>query len=109
MTSEAQLAIASSGDGTTTLWDLNIGELIRRYPMSAYTPIFMPDDHTVLAGFNFGGYYIELWRIDATLGELLAWTRANRYIPELTCDQRALYGLEPLCEPESPQLTTGSG
>jgi hypothetical protein len=109
MTADARLGIASSGDGTTTLWDLNEGELIRRYPMSAYTPIFMPDDHTVLAGFNFGGYYIELWRIDATLDELTTWTRANRYIPELTCDQRELYRLEPLCEVVPGAGTTESG
>jgi hypothetical protein len=30
----------------------------------------------------------------------LEWIRANRYIPELTCNQRELYRLEPLCESE---------
>jgi hypothetical protein len=28
----------------------------------------------------------------------LAWTQNNRYIPELTCQQRERYGVEPLCE-----------
>jgi len=32
------------------------------------------------------------------LDELIAWTIANRYVPELTCDQRKLYRLEPACE-----------
>jgi hypothetical protein len=49
---------------------------------------------------------LALWRIDTSLDELLAWTRANRYIPELTCAQRALYRLEPLC-PEDATTPTG--
>jgi len=40
---------------------------------------------------------VALWRIDASLDELVAWTHANRNVPELTCAQRALYRLEPLC------------
>jgi hypothetical protein len=38
------------------------------------------------------------WRIDRTLEDLIAWTRANRYIRELTCSERTLYQVEPLCE-----------
>ncbi len=108
MTADAHFGIASSGDGTTTLWDLNKGELMRRYPMSAYTPIFMPDNRTILAGFNFGGYYMELWRIDATVDELVTAARAYRYIPEISCDQRELYRLDPLCETLPTAGTGGS-
>jgi len=83
------------GIGGNNLWDLNTGEAIRSYNASPFTFSFAPDNHTVLMGqYNDR---VELWRIDATLNELLAWTRTNRYIPELTCDQRELYRLEPLC------------
>ncbi len=41
--------------------------------------------------------------MDTTLEQLLEWTQANRYIPELTCNQRALYKLEPLCTEETVQ------
>lgn len=105
MTKDGSLGIAGSADGTTLLWDLNAGELIRRYNSRAFQPTFLPGNHTALIN-RFGN--ITLWRIDVTLDELLAWTRANRYVPELTCDQRALYRLEPPCETESTQLTTGS-
>ena len=38
--------------------------------------------------------------MDTTLDKLLAWMEVNNYIPELTCEQRELYGVEPLCEAE---------
>jgi WD40 repeat protein len=94
MTSDGHLGIAGSADGTSTLWDLQTGELIRRYSASGYNLIFAPNHRTAVVS----SYSLELWRIDTTLDELLAWTRANRYIPELTCDQRDLYRVEPLCE-----------
>jgi hypothetical protein len=33
-----------------------------------------------------------------SLDELLDWVAANRYVRELTCDERELYRIEPLCE-----------
>ena len=106
MTDDGSLGMAGSTDGTTLLWNLNTRELIRRYNPSAFQPIFLPGNRTALMNTDDN---MELWRIDVTLDELLTWTRANRYIPELTCDQLELYRLESQCEPESPQLTTGSG
>ena len=61
-------------------------------------PAFMPDGHHAIVGYRNGA--VELWRIDASLDELLDWTEANRYIPELSCEQRLFYGVEPLCEVE---------
>ena len=40
---------------------------------------------------------VELWRTNLKLDELLEWVHHNRYIPELTCEQRALYQVELLC------------
>jgi WD40 repeat protein len=100
MTKDGQFGISSSTDGTTTLWDLNTGKLIRRYQVSPFTLLFTPDNRSAIVGI-IATNRIESWRLDATLDELLAWTHANRYIPELTCQQRELYRLESLCEPES--------
>ena len=101
MTDDGSLGMADN-----LLWDLNTGELIRRYAQGVFQPIFLPDNRTALMNTDDN---MELWRIDATFDELLTWTHANRYIPELTCDQLELYRLESQCEPESPQFTTGSG
>jgi hypothetical protein len=91
------------------LIDLATGTVIRHFDGLHGFPIsnqFTPDGHTVLVGFSGG--QVEQWRIDS-LDELLAWTRANRHIPELTCDQRELYRLEPLCENVAPLPTTSAG
>jgi hypothetical protein len=58
--------------------------------------VFNSDGSQVLVGYHDGP--VELWRVDSSLDELLQWTQANRYIPELTCNQRELYRVEPLCE-----------
>ena len=95
---------------TVTVWDVATGQPYRHYtghqnPVDALD--LTPDGRTLLTASYDGT--ARLWRVDRTFEELLAWTRANRYIPELTCSQRELYRLEPLCEPESAQLTTASG
>ena len=76
---------------TTTRQFLDAGEAI-------FSPAFSPDGRSILA--NFWDGRVELWRVDA-LDELIAWTQVNRYIPELTCDQRQLYRIEPLCEQDA--------
>jgi WD40 repeat protein len=92
------------------LWDVATASIIREYAIAdrrAYFNAFTPDSRRLLLGFSDGG--LELWRMDATLDDLLIWTRASRYIPELTCEQRALYQLEPLCEAVPALPTAMSG
>ena len=75
------------------------GEALRRYHAHSgrvNSVDFSPDGRTVLSGGD-DGVMIE-WRIDDTLEELINWTSANRYVAELTCSERARYGVEPLCE-----------
>ncbi len=96
---DGQLLLGSSSDGTSSLWDIASGEVLRRYGNGWVMKfIFTEDGRQALAGYRTGA--LEFWRIDSTLEDLLSWTEANRYIPEITCEQRALYGVEPLCEAE---------
>jgi WD40 repeat protein len=96
---DERLLLGGSADGTNSLWEVESGEEIRRYGNGfVIKPVFNADGSQALAGFHDGA--VELWRMDTTLDELLDWTRANRYIPELTCNQRAFYRIEPLCEAE---------
>ncbi|MEP6988577.1 MAG: hypothetical protein ABI970_23445, partial [Chloroflexota bacterium] len=86
------------GGNSAVIIDLSTGSLIRHFDgLDGYptSNTFMPDGHSVLVGYSTGK--VEQWRID-TRDELLAWVHANRYIPDLTCDQRELYRLEPLCK-----------
>lgn len=80
----------------TSLLQVDTGEVIRRYDGYAESLNFSPDGSHAVIGFLSGA--VELWRIDATLDELLTWTQNNRHIPELTCEQRELYRIEPPCE-----------
>ncbi|MFN2142522.1 MAG: WD40 repeat domain-containing protein, partial [Candidatus Promineifilaceae bacterium] len=91
------LLLGGGGDGTNSLWQIETGEVIRRYGGGqVFSPNFTPDGRHAVVGYRDGA--VELWRIDATLDELLTWTKNNRYIPDLTCEQRELYSVEPLCE-----------
>lgn len=90
------LLLAGGGDGTSTLWRTDTGEVIRRYGGGfLFSPRFGSEGSQALVGYRNGA--VELWRIDATLDDLLTWIHNNRRIPELTCEQRELYRVEPLC------------
>lgn len=94
---DEKLLLGSSSDGTSSLWDIETGDVLRRYGNGWIMKfVFTEEGNRALAGYRDGT--LEMWRIDATLDELLTWTKNNRYIPDLTCEQRELYGVEPLCE-----------
>jgi WD40 repeat protein len=78
------------------LWDVATVQPIRRF--HGHTAIvrcvdFSPDGRTFLSSSLDAS--VRLWRIDS-LEQLIAWTIANRYVPELTREQRRLYRLDPL-------------
>lgn len=93
---DGQHALSSSVDRTVILWDMVTGEILRRFegPDATIKITLAHDGRTVFAAYGDG--HVLAWRIDSH-DEITAWAQTNRYIPELTCDQRALYRLEPLC------------
>jgi WD40 repeat protein/DNA-binding SARP family transcriptional activator len=101
------LAVTSGMDGALMLWDLERGALVRR--SEGHGAIFdlalAPDGQSVL--FGSSDTTITQWRIDnPSLDELKAWVAANRYLPELTCAEREMYQIEPLCDGTGAQQTT---
>jgi WD40 repeat protein len=101
---DGQYAVSVSYDTTIVLWDVATGEPIRRINWDASGGVSN-------VAFDFNGQYVltsgrsgevARWSIDATLERLIEWTRGNRYLPEPTCSQRALYRLQPLCAQEVP-------
>lgn len=95
-------AISGSDDLTVRLWDLESGAEIGRlegHTGLVLSSMFAPDGSTAISGGRDG--VLRHWRV-ASLEELLDWVHRNRAIPELTCEQRELFAVEPLCEqPES--------
>jgi WD40 repeat protein len=91
-------------DGTLALWNLESGQLIRRSGGHGWTfdLALAPDGQSAL--FGSSDTTIVQWRIDnPTLDELEAWVATNRYLPELTCAEREMYQIEPLCDSTGAQ------
>ena len=99
---DGRLMASSSDGGTVILWDLDTGEELRRFDAHR-APVpdiaFHPDGTTLFSG-GFDGELIQWQVVDPTLDDLIEWTHANRYVRELTCEEREQYRLEPAgCEP----------
>jgi WD40 repeat protein len=78
-------------DSSVRLWDLETGREIH------FDVAISPDGHTALSGAT--DQMIIQWQLAIpSLDELFDWVEANRHVRELTCDERELYQIEPLCD-----------
>jgi hypothetical protein len=96
---DGQTALSGSYDRTLILWDLATGEVLRTFEGHrgyVVSVAFSPDGQTALSG-SYDTTLI-LWRVLASPGSLLPWVENNRYVPELACEQRALYGVDVQCD-----------
>jgi WD40 repeat protein/DNA-binding SARP family transcriptional activator len=96
---DGRLALSSGLDGTLMLWDLTTGALVRN--SGGHGAIFdlalTPDGQTAL--FGSSNTTIVQWQLaDPPLNELREWIEANRYVRDLTCQEREQYRVEPLCD-----------
>jgi WD40 repeat protein len=99
---DGRTALSASADTTLILWDIATAQPLRRFvghSAAVRDVVLSADGRTALSGSVDTA--VRLWRLDS-LDELIAWTNANRYVTELTCDQRELYRLEPRCDESSP-------
>ncbi len=94
---DGRMALSGSDDRRLILWDVESGQSLRTFDRHSdwiVDTLFSPDGRNLIAA-QYDGLLVN-WRLDA-LSELIEWTRANRYVRELTCDERTLYHIEPLC------------
>ncbi len=94
---DGDTALSGSADGIIIFWDLETGREINRlmgHSNSVKDAIFCGNDHTVLSGS--WDRTVRLWQ-PYPPDDLVAWTRTNRYVRELTCEELEIYGLGP-CE-----------
>jgi len=100
--------ISSSEDGAVILWNFETGEELRRFgghAAWATDVVFSPDGQIAFSA-SLDGTLIQ-WQIaDQPLDELIEWVYANRYIRDLTCDERGQYRVEPPCNAEGVVPTT---
>ncbi|MBZ0306913.1 MAG: WD40 repeat domain-containing protein, partial [Anaerolineae bacterium] len=92
---DGQFVISGASDRTIRLWNLESGDEIRRF--SEHTDwvnyvTFSPDGQFALSSSN--DKTARLWLMARSMDELAAWTEANRYIPELSCEQKTQYNID---------------
>lgn len=97
---DEQVVASASLDQTLMLWNVETGKpfrVLRGHNDRIWDFAITPDELNVLSISREGT--LILWRID-TLEELQQWINDNRFLHELTCEERAQYRLQPLCEAE---------
>jgi WD40 repeat protein len=96
---DGRLAVSGAVDSSLLLWDVEAGIALRRY-VGLAKPIvgvvFVPDGRSFFVAADDDA--VHEYRVDTSQEDLLTWIAANRYVPELTCQQRERYRIEPLCE-----------
>ncbi len=92
------------------LWDVASGRLIYTYQPGASAVAYRPDG-LQLAGasgnpfvFSSPANALNLFRAGSR-GQLIEWVTANRYVRELSCDERRQYRVVPLCDAATLALT----
>jgi WD40 repeat protein len=104
---DGKTILSSGWDGTLALWNLETGREIRRFRGHdgyIYDIAISPDGRTALSGATDRA--IIQWDLNTpTLDELTAWIETNRYVRELTCEERETYQIEPFCETEGVTST----
>ncbi len=100
ISSDGKYVLSSALDGDVILWDFSTGEMLHRYNAHAgvYSVLFSPDGRTAYAA-SIDGKLIEWQVAEKSLTELRAWISSNRYVRNLTCDERQQYHVNPLCSP----------
>lgn len=98
---DGRYVLSGERDGTLILWDFATGHEIRRFngdPNFVFEIAFSPDGKTAFSA-PFAGNWITQWQIaEQSLSDLRAWVRQNRFVRDLTCEERVQYRIEPLCE-----------
>jgi WD40 repeat protein len=98
-----KMMLTSGMNGRLRLWNLKTGDMIREFGYSEPAVVFdismSPDGLTALS--SSVDQAITEWSLhNPSLDELRDWIATNRYVRELTCDERARYQIEPLCQGE---------
>ncbi len=70
-------------------WDFATGDLVWEYPVVTQQLVFMPDGSRIFVGSDS----LSTWRIETT-DQLIAWACSNRYVADLSPEQRERYHIE---------------
>jgi WD40 repeat protein len=104
ITPDGRRLFSSAFGGILYLWEIESGaELYRLNSRELVMDIDISPDGKL--GISPGSNNTAiLWNLDLPieLDEVKAWIAENRYVRELTCEERATYSITPLCEADAP-------
>jgi WD40 repeat protein len=94
---DGRLVISGSTDSTFRIWDKDVGIELRREQQGewVFNTIFSADGKTAVSGDHAGN--LVHWRIPPTLDQLVDWVKKNRELPEMSCYEKDVYGITPVC------------
>jgi WD40 repeat protein/serine/threonine protein kinase len=96
---DGQIMLTTSSDTTVRMWDWESAEELHRFDAHldwVQEVVFEPVDRFAISGGQDPA--ARVWRIDRTAEELEVFAHSNRYIRELSCDERDVYRIDPPCE-----------
>ncbi len=97
---DGKYILAGANNGEMILWDFNTGQELfhlTAHTQPAYSVAFSPDSRSAFSVSSDG--LLVQWRLhEFSLPELIRWVQANRYVRELTREERQRYRIEPLCK-----------
>jgi WD40 repeat protein len=103
---DGQWVASASSDNRVIVWDVNTAEILRVFEGHddfAFAVDFSPDGTKLISGDQSGK--ILLWRVD-TLDQLIDWTYQNRYVRDLTCEERITFNVPPVCDVNNAPMST---
>lgn len=92
--------LSASADTHILLWDVQTGEVLQQidgHDEPVWSVAYHPSGGLFVSGSSDAT--MRIWRLD-TLSELQAWIAQRRYVPALSCANRAQYQIQPLCPDE---------
>jgi WD40 repeat protein len=96
---DGRYAISGSMNGTVILWDFETAEELRRFNGHSELVtglVFGPDGQSAFS-VSLDGALIE-WQVSSlNRDDLVDWVLANRYVRDLTCEERVQHRVEPYC------------
>jgi WD40 repeat protein/serine/threonine protein kinase len=101
--------ISAGGDRLVIVWEIASGEELQRFDghTNDVRSIGFNGDGT-MAVSGSGDGTARVWRILTTSEELMAWIANNRYVRDLTCQERQRFGVPPLCPTPTPAISPES-
>jgi WD40 repeat protein/transcriptional regulator with XRE-family HTH domain len=101
ISSDGKYILAGADNNEVILWDFNTGQELyshTAHKQTVYSVTFSPNSKTAFSISNDG--MLVQWNIsDKSLQEWIDWIYANRYVRNLTCDEKIQFRIESTCQP----------